>query len=141
VIRKNDFSTISAPRWICRISNYLSHFPIGYSIGGCKTSFELKKVLCKQAKDDYRTECEEIEESLERYKSYLIKIAQSGKWDFTISVEGMKTHREQEMKDLKLLERSHLIKGKVKHGKRNVYREYRVTEKGAELARKLTKET
>ncbi len=103
-------------------------------------SSELKNILYKQAEDDYKRECEEIEKGLERYKSHLIKIAQASKWDFPISIEGWKTHREQDERDLNLLERSRLIQSEMKYTEHNVYREYRVTEKGAELVRKLMKE-
>lgn len=103
-------------------------------------SSELKNVLYKQAEDDYKRECREIEEGLERYKSHLIKIAQAGKWDFPIFIEGWETHREQDERDLNLLERSRLIKSEIKYTEHNAYREYRVTEKGAELASKLMKE-
>ncbi len=103
-------------------------------------SSELKNILYKRAEDDYKRECKEIEEGLERYKSHLIKIAQAGKWDFPIFIEGWETHREQDERDLNLLERSGLIQSEMKYTERNAYREYRVTKKGAGLVRKLMKE-
>lgn len=102
---------------------------------------ELKDILYKQAEEDYKNERKEIEEGLERYKSRIIEIAKAGKWDLPIFIEGAETHYEQEKKDLDLLERSRLVKGKMKYTERNAYREYELTEKGAELAKKLSKET
>lgn len=89
-------------------------------------SSELKNVLYRQAEDDYKRECKEIEEGFERYKSHLINIAQAGKWDFPIYIEGWETHRER---DLNLLERSRLIKSEMKYTEHNAYREYKVTKK------------
>jgi hypothetical protein len=43
--------------------------------------------------------------------------------------------------DLDVLERAHLLKGQTKETGRNVYREYELTPEGAELVKKLSKET
>ncbi|MCW4018212.1 MAG: hypothetical protein NWF00_05995 [Candidatus Bathyarchaeota archaeon] len=45
-----------------------------------------------------------------------------------------------EQKDLDMLEKANLVKGKTKYTHRNAYREYELTEKGAELAEKLAAE-
>ena len=84
---------------------------------------------------------EKSKKVLERYKSRIIEIAKAGRWDLPIFIEGAETHYERDEKDLNLLERSRLIKGKMKYTEHNAYREYTLTEKGAELARKLLKET
>jgi hypothetical protein len=43
--------------------------------------------------------------------------------------------------DLDVLERAHLVKGKTKETNHNVYRQYEITAKGAELIEKISKET
>jgi len=40
-----------------------------------------------------------------------------------------------------LLERSNLVKKQIKYSEDNAYREYQLTKKGTELAKKLLKET
>ena len=48
---------------------------------------------------------------------------------------------EKYEKELNLLERGNLVKGKLKYTERNAYREYQLTKKGSELVNKLQKET
>jgi hypothetical protein len=45
------------------------------------------------------------------------------------------------MTDLEVLERAHLLKGQTKETNHNVYRQYELTAEGAELIKKLSKET
>lgn len=104
-------------------------------------SSDLREFLYKQAEEDYKSERGEIEEGLERYKSLILTILKVKKWDLPIRIEGSETHFEQYEKDLNLLERSNLVKGQVKYTEHNEYREYKLTEKGSELAKKLLKET
>jgi len=40
-----------------------------------------------------------------------------------------------------VLERAHLVKGQTKETNHNVYRQYELTKKGAELVERLSKET
>jgi len=42
---------------------------------------------------------------------------------------------------LNVLERAHLVKGQTKETGRNVYRQYELTKEGAELVKKLSKES
>jgi hypothetical protein len=107
-----------------------------------KTSSELKAILKQVAEEDYTSEELEIEKSLSRFKSLLLEIAKSKKWDLAIWVEGTDVkYAEKYERDLNLLERGNLVKGKLKYTERNAYREYQLTKKGSELAEKLQKET
>jgi hypothetical protein len=99
-------------------------------------------ILTQVAKEDYESEELEIEKSLTRFKSLLFKIARAKKWDLAIWVEGTAvSDAEKVEKDLNLLERGNLVKGKMKFTERNAYREYQLTKKGNELLKKLQKET
>jgi predicted transcriptional regulator len=105
-------------------------------------SSELKTILKQVAKEDYANEELEIEKGLSRFKSLLLKIAKANKWDLAIWVEGTDLkYAEEYEKDLNLLERGNLVKGKLKYTERNAYREYQLTKKGSELLKKLQKET
>jgi hypothetical protein len=106
------------------------------------TSSELKAILNQVAEEDYAGEELEIEKSLLRFKSLLLEIGKAKKWDLAIWVEGSDVkYAEEYEKDLNLLERGNLVKGKLKHTDRNAYREYQLTKKGSELVAKLQKET
>lgn len=104
------------------------------------TSSDLSAILKKVAEEDYKNENAEIEEGLERHKSLILKIAKVKKFDLAIWVEGSETHLKYE-KDLNLLERGNLVKGQIRYTERNAYREYKLTKKGTELAKKLLEET
>lgn len=107
-----------------------------------RTSSELKAILNQVAEEDYANEELEIEQSLLRFKSLLLEIAKAKKWDLAIWVEGTDVeYAEKYEKDLNLLERGNLIKGKLKYTDRNAYREYQLTKKGSELLEKLQKKT
>jgi hypothetical protein len=103
---------------------------------------DLEAILRKVAEEDYKSEIRDIEDGLERYKSLILKIAKAKKWDLLVWIEGtiLKDLKKYE-KDLNLLERANLIKGQMKYTERNAYREYQLTKKGNELAKKLLKET
>ena len=106
------------------------------------TSSELKAILNQVANEDYANEELDIEKSLLRFKSLLLEIAKSKNWDLAIWVEGSDVkYAEKYEKDLNLLERGNLVKGKLKYTERNAYREYQLTKKGSEIAAKLQKET
>ena len=99
-------------------------------------------ILTQVAKEDYASEELEIEKSLTRFKSLLFEIARAKKWDLAIWVEGTAvSDAEKVEKDLNLLERGNLVKGKMKFTERNAYREYQLTKKGNELLKKLQSET
>jgi hypothetical protein len=105
-------------------------------------SSDLSEILHKVTEEDYKRKIVEIEDGLGRYKSLILKIAETKKWDLTIWVEGTKLKDlEKYEKDLNLLKRANLIKGQLKYTERNAYREYQLTKKGTELAKKLLKET
>ncbi len=102
----------------------------------------MKTILNQVAEEDYANEEMEIEKGLSRFKSLLLEIAKANKWDLAIWVEGTDVkHAEEYEKDLNLLERSNLVKVKLKYTERNAYREYQLTKKGFELVKKLQKET
>jgi hypothetical protein len=68
-------------------------------------------------------------------------MAKTEKWDLAIWVEGTNVKdSEKYEKDLNLLERGNLIKGKMKFTEHNAYREYQLTKKGSELVKKLLSE-
>lgn len=105
-------------------------------------SSELKAILNKVVEEDYKNEEMMIEARLERYKSLILKIAKAKKWDLRIWVEGSALKDvEKYEKDLNFLERGNIVKGQMKYTERNAYREYQLTKKGTELAKKLSKET
>ena len=107
-----------------------------------KASSNLKTILDKVLEEDYQRKELEVEKRLEQFKFLLREIARAKKWDLAIWVEGSKVKGvEKYEKDLNLLERSNLVKGKMKFTERNAYREYQLTKKGSELLEKLQKET
>ena len=107
-----------------------------------KTSSDLKTILDKVIEEDYKRKELEIEKRFENFKTLLREIAKAKRWDLAIWVEGCKVKSvEKYEKDLNLLERGNLIKGKMKFTERNAYREYQLTKKGSDLTKKLLKET
>ena len=105
-------------------------------------SSDLKTVLEKVIEEDYKQKEIEIEKQFRNFKTLLFEIAKAKSWDLTIWVEGSKVDNvEKYEKELNLLERGNLIKGKMKFTERNAYREYQLTKKGSELVEKLQKET
>jgi hypothetical protein len=102
---------------------------------------DLSVILHKIAEEDYKSEKIAIEEGLRRYKILILQIAKVKKWDLLVWAEGaeLKDLKKYE-KDLNLLERSNLIKGEMKYTERDAYRQYQLTKKGSELAKKLLNE-
>ena len=101
-------------------------------------SLDLKTILDKVVEEDYKQKEEKIENRLENFKVLLRDIAKAKKWDLAIWVEGSNVNGIEEYeKDLNLLERGNLVKGKMKFTERNAYREYQLTKKGSELLEKL----
>ncbi|MCW4009306.1 MAG: hypothetical protein NWF05_01630 [Candidatus Bathyarchaeota archaeon] len=104
-------------------------------------SAELKVRLAKVAEEDFKQEQKRLEDEFPRLKTLLLKIAQLKGLDVTIWIEGTKvSDSKEDEEDLRVLERANLVKGKTKFTHRNVYRHYELTQKGAELAEKLTAE-
>jgi hypothetical protein len=105
-------------------------------------SSELKVILNKVALEGSKLKETEFEEEINRYKSLLFKMAKEKKLDIIISFEGTQQRDlAKNERDLDLLERAHLVKGETKYTERNVYRQYELTTKGAELVETLSKET
>lgn len=105
-------------------------------------SSELKKMLNKVASEDSKRFEAEIEEGMGRFKSLLLQIAKDRKLDVITSFEGTEqSDLNKNEHDLKVLERAQLVEGQTKQTHRNLYRQYMLTAKGAELAEKLSKET
>ena len=101
-------------------------------------SLDLKTILDKVVEEDCKQKEEKIEKRLENFKVLLRDIAKAKKWDLAIWVEGSSVRGIEEYeKDLNLLERGNLVKGKMKFTERNAYREYQLTKKGSELLEKL----
>jgi hypothetical protein len=105
-------------------------------------SKELKSMLNKVVEEDNKREEAELEQGMQRYTSLLLKIAKMKTFDLVISFEG--TRQEDLNKneaDLSMLLRANLVREQTKYTHRNVYRRYELTQKGAELAEKLSKES
>ena len=83
-----------------------------------------------------------FEEGINRYKSLLHRVAKVQPFDVLVSSEGTQQGKlHQNVVDLNVLERAHLVKRHTKETDHNVYREYELTPEGAELVEKLSKET
>jgi hypothetical protein len=104
-------------------------------------SAELKRRLDKVVEEDYKQGEIETEQDLPRMKALLLKIAQAKKFDISIWIEGTKQPDLKDEEDLNLLERANLIKGQTKYTHRNVYRQFELTVKGAEIAEQLKAQT
>jgi hypothetical protein len=105
-------------------------------------SKELKSMLSKVAEEDNKREEKELEQGIQRYKAFLLKIAQDKTLDLIISFEGtQQADLSKNEQDLSMLQRANLVKEQTKFTHRNTYRQYELTKKGAELAEKLSKET
>jgi hypothetical protein len=104
-------------------------------------SSELKTMLNKVAVEDSKLEETEFEEGINHYKAILLKVAKEKKLDIIISFEGTQQRDlNKNERVLDVLERALLVKGETKYTHRNVYRQYELTTKGAELVEKLSKE-
>jgi hypothetical protein len=105
-------------------------------------SSELKTILERVAEEDFKSEKTDIGERLPHYKSLILQIEKTKKLDLAISVEGSQVKDLKKYKtDLNFLERSNLVKGETKYTERTTYREYTLTRKGTELAKKLALES
>jgi hypothetical protein len=104
-------------------------------------SSELKEILNVVAKENNKQEILEFEQGMDRYEALLLKVKAESKLDVITSFEGVEYHnKNSQANDLKVLEKAHLVTGETKYTHRNAYRQYRLTEKGVDLAEKLTKE-
>jgi len=105
-------------------------------------SSELKVILCKVAVEvNIRKEIE-FKEGINRYKSLLLRVAKVRPFDILVPSEGTEQgNLNTNVMDLDVLERAHLVKGQTKETNHNVYRQYELTKKGAELVERLSKET
>ncbi len=101
---------------------------------------DLTELMLKRIKEDtiqrLQEECREIVQRSEHLKSYLINIAKFGRWSLPITIRGMDIRHPEHEKNLELLERCGLIKSRIKYTEHNTYREYSLTEEGAELIQK-----
>ena len=105
-------------------------------------SSELKIMLSKVAVKDTERKEVEFEEGINRYKSLLLKVAKVKPFDVLVSSEGTEQgDMKQTVLDLDLLKRARFMKGQTKETKHNVYRQYELTQEGAELVEKFLKET
>ncbi len=105
-------------------------------------SSELKMMLSKVAAEDNTRKETEFEEGINRYKSLLLSVAKIEPYDVIVSFEGTEQlDMKQNIADLDLLEKVHLLKAQTKETGRNIYRQYELTMEGAKLVEKLSKET
>jgi hypothetical protein len=107
-------------------------------------SSELKIILSKVAAEDIERKEIEFEEGIDRYKSLLLRVAEVKPFDMLISSQGTEQSdikQKQTVLDLAMLERAQLVKGQTKETDHNIYRQYELTPKGAELVEKFSKQT
>ena len=105
-------------------------------------SLELKSLLSTVAVEDNTRKEIEFEEGINRYKSLLLRVAKVQPFDILVSSEGTQLgNLHQDVVDLGVLERAHLVKGQTKETNHNIYRQYELTVEGVELVEKLSKET
>ena len=105
-------------------------------------SLELKSLLRTVAVEDNTRKEIEFEEGINSYKSLLIRVEKVQPFDILVSSEGTQPgNLHQNVIDLDVLERAHLVKGQTKETNHNVYRQYELTVEGVELVEKLSKET
>ncbi len=108
---------------------------------GSFVSSELKTILNKLVEEYIKRKELEIEEGIDRYKSLLLKLASEKKLDIALTIEGLpQKDSNRNRRDLKTLEKVHLVKGQKKYTHRNEYRQYELTSKGVELVEKLSRE-
>jgi len=104
-------------------------------------SSDLLKTLHKVAEEDCESRMVAIDKGIGSYKSLILQIAEAKKWDLRVWVEGQEPNDLKKYeKALSMLERGNIIKGKMKYTHRSAYREYELTKKGEELAKKLQEE-
>jgi DNA-binding HxlR family transcriptional regulator len=104
-------------------------------------SSDLLGTLHKVAEEDCESRMATIDRELRNYKSLILQIAEAKKWDLRVWVEGQEPQDLKKYeKALNMLERGNIIKGKMKYTHRSAYREYELTKKGEELAKKLQEE-
>ena len=105
-------------------------------------SSELKIMLSKVAVEDNVRKELAFKKGINRYKSLLLRVAKVQPFDVLVSSEGTEQgNLNKNMVDLDVLERAHLLKAQTKETNHNVYRQYELTKEGAELVKKLSKET
>lgn len=98
-------------------------------------------MLIQLIQERSKREEREIEEGIERFKSFLLRTSNEKQLDLAILVEGTPSKDlERDGQDLEMLEKADLLKGETKYTHRNQFRQYTLTLKGAELAGKLSKE-
>jgi len=108
-------------------------------------SLSLIEMLDKVAEEDFDEDKTEIRkrarEGFSRLKSLILTIKKQKEYDLLVLAEGSASADIKETeKDLNMLERANLIKGKLKYTDRDAYRRYVLTKKGNDLAESLSKE-
>jgi len=102
-------------------------------------SLELKSLLSTVAVEDNTRKEIAFEEGINRYKSLLLRVSKVQPFDVLVSSEGTQPgNLHQNVIDLDVLERAHLVKGQTKETNHNVYRQYELTVEGVELVEKLS---
>jgi hypothetical protein len=102
-------------------------------------------MLDKVAEEDFDEEKNEIKKTntrrIPQLKSLILTIKRQQSYDLVVLAEGSPSEgiRETE-RDLNVLERANLIKGKMKFTEQDAYRRYVLTKKGDNLAASLLKE-
>ncbi len=105
-------------------------------------SAELKARLDRITEENCKKEDTKTELNVPRATELLLKVKQMEKFDLLLFMEGTKQiENENDEKIFGQLERSNLVKGETKYTGHNVYRQYQLTDKGAEVAQQLATET
>ena len=81
----------------------------------------MKVILSKVAAEDNTRKEIKFEEGIQRYKSLLLRVAKVQPFDILVSSEGTEQgNLHQNVVDLDVLERAHLVKGYAKETNHNV---------------------
>jgi hypothetical protein len=103
-------------------------------------SVELKARLDKIVQENCERQDAETELDIHRAKELLLKVHQMQKFDFLLFMQGTKVENALDEKIFGQLERANLVEGETKYTDHNVYRQYQLTLKGAEVTKQIVAE-
>jgi hypothetical protein len=99
-------------------------------------SSELKSILIDVIEEECQKKLKDLNNNLERFEDFLLKISKQKQYHLTLWVVGEDTHWGVE-KDLDLLEKADLITGEMGYSDQSGYRIYTLTDKGKGIVQKL----
>ena len=101
-------------------------------------SSELMVLLKKVAAEDKEREEKEFEVGISRYRSLLLRVSKVRPFELTMQPEFYDV--KQMRHDLDVLTRANLLKESGKETWRSEYRQYDLTQEGAQLVKKFSEE-